>query len=185
MPLLLGACASYVGSARRFSPERLTAEPGWVKVSGVPFTAQRAESDCGAAAIGMVVGYWTGRPSSEIAARLRPAPPRGLKAGRLRELARGAGLAAFLVQGTLDDLERELDAGRPVLVGLVKLHRRSYLTHYEVVVAWHPRERVVVTLDPAAGWRENTVEGFVTEWRAAGWLALVTSARHSSGRQVP
>ena len=174
--LLLVGCGSYVGSARPFAPARL-AEPGWIAVRGVPFVAQRAESDCGAAAIAMVVGYWTGAPAAPLADTLRPAPRDGIRAARLRDLARSRGLASFLVQGSFDDLARELGAGRPVLVGLVKPHRRNVLTHYEIVVGWHPKTRTVVTLDPAAGWRANSFDGFVAEWQPARWLTLIVASR--------
>jgi len=79
------------------------------------------------------------------------------------------------VQGEIADLTRELTNGRPVLVGLVKPHRRGTLTHYEVVVGLHVGKGVVVTLDPAEGWRQNTLEGFLAEWTPAGRLALIVS----------
>jgi hypothetical protein len=41
------------------------------------------------------------------------------------------------------------------------------------VVAIHPGLRKVVTLDPAAGWRENSYEGFVAEWQPAKRTTLV------------
>jgi ABC-type bacteriocin/lantibiotic exporter with double-glycine peptidase domain len=175
LAVLVSGCAGYAGSARPFSPTALTAEPGWVAVPGVPLVTQRSESDCGAAAIAMVVSWWTGRDPAVLAEALRPAPPEGFRAGHLREVARRRGLDAFVVRGELGDLERELAAGRPVLVGLVKPQRDGALTHYEVVVGLHPARRLVVTLDPAAGWRQNSIEGFVAEWEAAGGVTLVVT----------
>lgn len=172
--LALAACSSYRGTARDISPAALE-EPGWVRVRGVAFLPQAAESDCGAAAIGMVVGYWTEAPPKEIAAGLQPAPAEGIRAGRLRDFARARGLAAFVISGEVADLEHELAAGRPVLVGVVKPQRKGVLTHYEVVVALHRERRLVVTLDPAEGLRQNSLDGFLAEWQAAGRLALVIS----------
>ncbi len=174
--LLLAGCSSYIGSARDFSPRAFEREPGWLRVEGVPFLHQRAESDCGAAAVAMVVSYWTSVAPAELAAKLQPAPARGLKAGVLRDFATRHGLASFLVHGQLDDLAHELESGRPVLVGLVKPQRKGVLTHYEVVVAYHPGRALVVTLDPSEGWRQNSVPGFLAEWQPAGNLALVVSA---------
>lgn len=171
----LAGCASYTGSARDFAPAALRREPGWIAVRGVPPLAQVAESDCGAAAIAMVIAHWTGAPPRTIAAQLRPAPPRGIAAGRLRDHARRHRLAAFLIQGEITDLRRELSRGRPVVVGLVKPQRDGVLTHYEVVVAIHPGRRLVVTLDPAEGWRQNEVDGFVAEWTPAARLTLVVT----------
>ena len=181
--LLLAACAaavgcsSYAGSARDFSPGRLRSEPGWIAVRAVPVERQHEEEDCGAAALAMLLSYWTGEPPATIAERLRPAPKGGHTAGHLREEVRGRGLAAYLVQGTMQDLERELRGGRPVLVGLVKPQRKGVLTHYEVVVALHLARGLVVTLDPAEGWRENDRDGFLAEWSASHNVTLVVSPR--------
>jgi ABC-type bacteriocin/lantibiotic exporter with double-glycine peptidase domain len=173
--LLAVACRSYVGTARDVSP-RVLDEPGWLRVHGVQFLPQRSESDCGAAAIGMVVGFWTRTPPDTIAATLRPAPAAGIKAARLREVARSRSLAAFVIAGEVADLERELTAGRPILVGMVKPHRKEQLNHYEVVIALHRERRLVITLDPAEGLRQNTLEGFVAEWQATGKVTLVVSS---------
>jgi ABC-type bacteriocin/lantibiotic exporter with double-glycine peptidase domain len=179
---LAAGCSSYAGSARDFSPERLAREPGWVAVRAVPLERQQEEEDCGAAAVAMVVSYWTGQPPGAIAARLRPAPRGGLTAGRLRQAVRARGLAAYLIQGTMADLERELAAGRPVLVGMVKPQRKHrVLTHYEVVVAVHAARRLVVTLDPAEGWRENDRDGFMAEWSASHNVTLVASPAAAGG----
>jgi ABC-type bacteriocin/lantibiotic exporter with double-glycine peptidase domain len=176
--------STYAGSARPFAPQRLDREPGWLAVRGVPVVRQTSEVDCGAAAIAMVVTYWTTQPSAGVLAELRPVRPPGLKAGQLREVARRRDLTAYLVSGQIADLERELAAGRPVLVGLVKPQRRGALTHYEVVVALHRQKGIVVTLDPATGWRQNHLQGFLEEWKPAANLALVvvsSSPAHASG----
>jgi hypothetical protein len=123
-----------------------------------------------------VVGDWTDSSPDQLVAALRPAPADGIAAGRLRDHARGHGLASYLIAGELADLEHELARGRPVLVGLVKPQRRGALAHYEVVVAVHPERRAVVTLDPAEGLRQNSYDGFVAEWEPAGRLTLIVSA---------
>jgi ABC-type bacteriocin/lantibiotic exporter with double-glycine peptidase domain len=174
---LIAACSTYTGSARDFSPARLAREPGWIAVGGLPLVRQETETECGAAAVTMVVSYWTGADPARLLADIRPAPARGLSAGRLRRFARGHGLAAFLIAAQLADLEHEVRRGRPVLVGLAKPHRRGLLTHYEVVVALHPGRRLVVTLDPGRGWRQNTYAGLLSEWRPARGLALIVSPR--------
>jgi len=175
--LVVAGCASYAGSARDVSPATLDREPGWLRVRGVAFLPQVAEADCGAAAIDMVVSYWTDARPGAVAAALRPAPARGLTAGRLRDVARAHGLASFVIAGELGDLEHEIERGRPVLVGLVKPQKKGALAHYEVVVAVHRERRIVVTLDPAEGLRQNSYDGFVAEWQPAGRLALIVAAR--------
>ena len=174
---LLGACSTYSGTAKTASPATVQGDPGWVRVDDVPLVKQRHETDCGAAAIAMVVAYWTGASPPDLVAGVGRATKRGIKAGRLRDFARKHGLAAFLVQGELADLEHELRQGRPVLVGLAKPQQKGVLTHYEVVVGYHAARKVVVTLDPALGWRQNSLDGFMEEWKPSGKLALVVSAR--------
>jgi len=181
--LALAACSSYRGSAHDVDPAKLAREPGWVMVRDVPYVKQQAESECGAAAIGMVVGFWTHAAPDAAFAAFRPVPPDGLAAQQLRDYARDHGLAAYVVPGELADIARELKAGRPVIVGLTKPQSRDrVLYHYEVVVGVHGGRQLIVTLDPAEGWRENTVVGFYREWKLAGLVTLVVSAADPAAR---
>jgi predicted double-glycine peptidase len=171
-------CASYRGTARDVSSTKLASEPGWVLLRDVPYVEQATEYECGAAAISMVVSYWTGRATSAIVAQFRPVGERGITAGKLRDYARDQGLESFLIEGKLDDLARELAAGRPVLVGLSKPQSKDrVLDHYEVVVGLHRERKLIVTLDPSEGWRQNTLEGFAREWHLAGYVTLIVSAK--------
>jgi len=175
---LLTACSSYRGTARSVAPSKIAAEPGWILIRDVPYVEQEGETECGAAAIAMVVSYWTKSEPKPIVASFRPVPERGLAAARLRDYARTMGLASFVIEGTFEDLQRELKAGRPVVVGLTKPYgRKKVLDHYEVVVGVHPGRRLVVTLDPANGWQQDDVDGFAREWKPAGYVTLIVSAK--------
>jgi ABC-type bacteriocin/lantibiotic exporter with double-glycine peptidase domain len=176
--LLAAACTTYRGTAHDVSPARLASEPGWILVHDVPYVQQQTEFECGAAAISMVVSYWTQQQPQAIAAHFRPVGERGIAAGTLRDYARGQGLASYLIAGTFEDIVRELEAGRPVLVGLSKPQAKNrVLDHYEVVVGLHRDRKLIVTLDPSEGWRENTLEGFAREWYTAGYVTLIVSAK--------
>jgi ABC-type bacteriocin/lantibiotic exporter with double-glycine peptidase domain len=171
--VLLGGC--YTGLAHPVSPAQIARDPGWLLVRAVPFHEQRAENDCGAAALAMVLQYW-GLPVTpiQITAAHAPVPQgHGLRAGELRDFSRSRGLQAFLVHGQLDDLTSELARNRPVIVGLGKPHGRAVYAHYEVVVGLHAARQRVLTLDPARGWRENSWTAFQAEWAAATNLLLV------------
>jgi ABC-type bacteriocin/lantibiotic exporter with double-glycine peptidase domain len=169
--LLVPALAGCFG---RGVPRKVARDPSWVVVRDVPFVKQEAEADCGAAAIGMVLSYWTS-PVVLDALRGEIAPERGLKAGRLRDFAKAHGLEAFLVKGELDDLEHELTRGRPVLVGLLKRvpGRKEALAHYEVVVGLSREKGAVGTFDPASGFRKSPLKDFLAEWDPAKRLMLV------------
>jgi ABC-type bacteriocin/lantibiotic exporter with double-glycine peptidase domain len=171
------ASGCYHGTARTATPADL-ADPhdGWNRVDGVPPVRQIAREDCGAAALAMVLGYW-GVPITREAIGAGTgnpvAPGPGIRAAALRDFARRQGLQAFLVQGELADLDREVGRNRPVLVGVMKRYGGRIYPHYEVVVGVSRGTKRVLTLDPAHGLRVNSREGFIAEWTAAGRLTLI------------
>ena len=179
--LLAAACSTSHG--RDVSAAKLATEPGWIFIRGVPYVAQQHETECGAAAIGMVIAYWTGKDGTASLTHFRPVSERGIAAGRLRDHAREQGLASFVIEGKLDDISREIRAGRPVLVGLGKPQRSDYvLYHYEVVVGFHPERKLVVTLDPEHGYRQSSLDSFFREWKIAGFVTLVVSTIEPLGK---
>jgi ABC-type bacteriocin/lantibiotic exporter with double-glycine peptidase domain len=187
---LLWAPASgcYTGGARAVSPQRasaLAADPSWTFAPDVPFIAQQSDSDCGPAALAMVLAHF-GVPSS-LAEVVAADPPRdgGVRAGDLRDLARAKGLSAFVVAGTFADLFDQLGRGRPVLVGLAKpMTGGRALAHYEVVVAIDRRDHRLLTLDPARGLSENSLENFAREWAPTGQVTLIVFRPGSADRKA-
>jgi ABC-type bacteriocin/lantibiotic exporter with double-glycine peptidase domain len=171
---LAAAGCSYLGTAEDADPAELHREDGWIAVRDVPVVLQESEEDCGAAVLTMALAHWRMAVSLDTVTRsCPPKPGEGIKAGALRDYARALGFQAFLFHGTFSDFEKELAQGRPVVVGLVKPHVNGGLTHFELVVGLHPEKKIVVTLDPARGWRRNGYEGFLSEWEPAGRLTLV------------
>jgi ABC-type bacteriocin/lantibiotic exporter with double-glycine peptidase domain len=172
----LAGCAGlgYAGSATSFDPAAFERDDAWIVAPGVPYVAQERREDCGVAALSMVLDYWGVAATREEIERACPlAPGAGARAGDLRDFARAKGLHAFLVPGRIEDLEHELALHRPAVVGLFKPQLRAALSHFEVVVAVNPRDRKVVTLDPARGFQQNSFEGFLQEWVPAGSPLLV------------
>jgi len=170
---LFATGCSYLGSAKSFEAADLRREPGWIAVRGVTEIRQESTEDCGAAALAMVFSWWGVRENGRDVLAACPPVEGGIRAADLREHAKAKGLSAYLFHGQTEDFERELKRGRPLIVGMVKPHVSGGRTHYEVVVAWHPDKQIVVTLDPAAGWRQNALEGFLREWEPAGRLTLL------------
>jgi len=179
------ASGCYLGSATNTTLGDLVGDGGWELVEGVPAVRQAANEDCGAAALAMVLGYWRLPVTRDgIAAANPPAPERGIKAAALRDFARRQGMQAFIIQGQLADLDREIHLHHPVLVGVMKRYGRSAYSHYEVVVGVNHQKQRILTLDPARGLRVNSREGFAAEWAAAGQVTLVVFPQASAPQAV-
>jgi ABC-type bacteriocin/lantibiotic exporter with double-glycine peptidase domain len=169
----LSGCASWSGSG---VPARVHQEPGWLLASGVRAFAQQGTRDCGAAALTSVLDHWQpGVGVEEVRQLTGPPDADGIEAGRLRAVAQRRGLQAFLIAGSLADLDRELGAGRPVLVGLVRTHRRSRVTHYQVIAGRHAGRALLLSADPERGWLVIPLETFLAEWEPAQRLTLIVS----------
>ncbi len=179
----LAATGCYAGTSRSITPHDVArdvaADPGWIIVGNVPLIRQRSDADCGSAAAAMVLTYWSDPITvDELDARDPTAAAHGWRAGQLRTLLRGRGFDAFVISGRLEDLTHEINQGRPVVVGVVKRYGGDRaLAHYEVVVGVHPSRHRILTLDPADGWRENTLEGFDREWGPSDRTTLVVLPR--------
>jgi ABC-type bacteriocin/lantibiotic exporter with double-glycine peptidase domain len=170
--LATGCVRHYAGTARLFDPAEL-AGPGWVYAPGMREILQEDKDDCGPATVAMVLARWE-RATTLEELRRTPVPDGGLTAADLRTLLRDHGLRAFVIEGSVADLEHELSAGRPVIVGTVKpVDQRRSLRHFEVVVAIHHDAGRVVSLDPSGGWRELPLATFVEQWAASGHTTVV------------
>ncbi len=179
--LALAASACYAGEAHDVSPKRaaaLAADPAWTFVRDVPFVPQKADSDCGPAALAMVLAHFGAKTSREEVVALDPPDRVGVRAGDLRDVARAKGFQAFVVEGTFNDIIDQLSRDRPVLVGLAKpITGGRALAHYEVVVGIDKRDKRIITLDPGRGLRENSLEGFAREWVPTGRVTLIVFPR--------
>jgi ABC-type bacteriocin/lantibiotic exporter with double-glycine peptidase domain len=171
--LVLAGCSTYLGGSRPIGPAEM-ASPGWVAAPDVTYIAQREDLDCGAAALAMVLAHWKAVEGiDEVRDACPPDPERGIEAGALRDFAKKKGLEAFLIEGDFKVFEKELARGRPVLVGMFKRTVGGLVTHFEVVVGYHPERRLVATLDPSLGARVHDESGFGEEWDLAKRLTLV------------
>lgn len=182
----VAAChLDYRGGARPISGADLQTT-AWVHAAPTPVVRQLAESDCGLAALAMMAGAWGHAwGMGDLTHRIHPTDA-GVPLGALRDLARERGLDAYAIAGTHTDLEHELGAGRPVLLGLVlpfdRQHNRS---HFEVAIALDKADGSVVTIDPATGdMLRRTAKVLDLEWKTAGYAALVVVADHARPASV-
>ena len=169
-------CGCYAGTARDASVAGLEREGRWVLVK-VPLVEQRGTSDCGTAALAAVLAYW-GYPTSvsDVDRGIRRQGGARASTADLESYARARGLHAFTFFATIEDLQHELDEGRPVIVGVAKPYTPGRArAHFEVVTGYEPGTSRILTLDPARGARSNELRGFLAEWEPTGRVALVTA----------
>jgi ABC-type bacteriocin/lantibiotic exporter with double-glycine peptidase domain len=165
-----GCRLSYTGGAKSVNTAQL--DTSWLRASATPVVKQKSQVDCGLAALAMIAGAWGQTWSVED---LRRDVKKGAKLGALRDAARARGFEAYAIAGKHEDLRRELEKGRPVMLGLqLPFEQNRALHHYEVVVAMNPRDGTVVTLDPATGkYLQRTKAVLEKEWKPVGYPTLV------------
>jgi ABC-type bacteriocin/lantibiotic exporter with double-glycine peptidase domain len=174
--LFFAVCVSscgYQGSDKGVSMAQVSKEDGYTRVELVGMYQQDPKG-CGSAALGTVLAYWgKGLTPQQIDQDTRRGE-RSLSALELRDYARRVGLRSFVFEGSFADLDHELSAGRPLIVGLAKARALAKpLAHYNVVVGYDRTQQRILTWDPASGWREDSFEGFAKEWLPTGSVTVV------------
>src|SRR5688572_25422153 len=162
----------YQGEAKSFDATEHRPD---VEMLAVPVVLQEDRLDCGPAALSSLLAYW-GIEETPDSIRRAIGTPKGrtLRAADLREHAKRKGLDAFVFQGTLAELEAEIQARRPVLVGTLKPYvGNKWFAHYEVVTA--VGQGTIVTMDPGGGYREYPTAGFLREWERTQRVMLVAA----------
>jgi ABC-type bacteriocin/lantibiotic exporter with double-glycine peptidase domain len=168
------SCARYSGPSHPILPST-TDGAGWIKIDGIELVRQRVDGECGQTTTTMVLSHWGDPVTLDALQAELPLTKDGLRAIELRDALNHHGLRSFVIEGTIKDLEHEIAAGRPVIVGTIKrLNNRQGLRHFEVVVAIQRERQLIVTLDPSLGWRKSSYKGFESEWAGAAHTAIVT-----------
>ncbi len=174
--LVLTLSGCHTGGSAAYVRDTLDGDAGWVGVRSVPVLQQNGANDCGDVAAAMTLRYWghPGGPEDVRAASGQPASV-GLSAGFLRDHLRAQGLRAYLVEGTATDLERELRAGRPVIVGVARTSLGGAKAHYALIVGLNPLTQEVLLLDPDDGGRRQSLPDLREAWKPTGNLMIVVS----------
>jgi predicted double-glycine peptidase len=136
--------------------------------------AQVDDADCGPAALSTALTRWSAAPSPDA---WQPRAHDGFTAGALRDEARRAGFASYVFEGTFGDLEAEIAAGHPVIVGLVRREHDRFASHFAVVVGHDGDARRWLLADPALGVRGVSSDELGRQWASAGWVTLVVFPR--------
>ena len=184
--LALSALACATSAPGADTAPRLSQD--WAQVPQVTLVRQQRRSDCGSAALTMVLAHFDPRTevtqvrqtlgSGDGKSAGKIAEPdtdqqAGIAAGRLRDLARAQGLKAYVIEATFADLAHEIGLGHPVLVGLYRIVGNRGFPHYEVVAGINPRDQMLLLADPAEGWRKEAFSRFAARWQLAHNLAVV------------
>jgi len=167
----------------------LLAQAAPAKSSGVwlevPYVKQ-SEDGCGAAAMAMLLQYWSAHGTAISAGRddadaihkqLYSRKGRGIYASDVERYLKESGFRVFPLRGTWGDLREHLAQGRPLIVSLEPGSTRAPL-HYVVVTGMDWQREAVFVNDPARGklLRIERPE-FEKEWLAAGnWMLLAVPA---------
>lgn len=166
----------------------LFAEAGAALWIDVPFIHQPREG-CGAASLAMVMQYWASQPGGrpvpgadvdQIQRQLYSPRDHGIPATAMEQYLRQHGFVAIPFSGRWEDLEQQIEKGRPLIAAL-KPEGQSEL-HYVVIDGVDPDRGLVMMNDPAVR-KLLTQEraGFEKEWSATGnWVLLAVPAAPSS-----
>jgi predicted double-glycine peptidase len=147
----------------------------------VPYVAQ-SRNGCGSASISMVMQYWAGKlgrnvPESaddkSIQKALFSAKEGGIPASSMQKYFVQAGYRAFAFEGTWQDLRRQIEQGRPLIVS-IHAGGLSDACHYVVVVGIDSERDYVYLNDPAQQkMLRISREGFESEWNSAHHWTLL------------
>ena len=154
----------------------------------VPFVPQQKDG-CGAAGVAMVMQYWEqheGRPlqpaaePAQILRTLYAPAAHGIYASAIVRYFQQNGYRAFAFAGQPADLEKQLAAGRPLLVALKP--GSAPTLHYVVVVGLNQPQQIVLVNDPAQRkLLKEHLPQFEQQWNAAErWtlLAVPETGKH-------
>ena len=147
----------------------------------VPYVAQSRDG-CGSASISMVMQYWAGKlgrsvlPSADegsIQQALFSAKEGGIPARAMEKYFRESGYRVLTFEGTWEELERQIEKGRPLIVSL-RASGLSRSLHYVVVAGIDPEQNYLFVNDPAQQkMLRISREGFESEWLPAHHWTLL------------
>ncbi|MGI9501258.1 MAG: PA2778 family cysteine peptidase [Geminicoccaceae bacterium] len=173
MAIGLGACVSL--EAPSLPIDRTADLSPSVSLTSVPFHPQAERSDCGPAALAMMLG-WSGvdtTPATLASAVYTPGREGTLQADVV-QASRRAGRLAVPVR-SLQDLLVELDAGNPVLVLQNLGLERWPIWHYAVAMGYDLASATLLLHSGREARHATSFKAFETSWRASRrWALTVT-----------
>jgi ABC-type bacteriocin/lantibiotic exporter with double-glycine peptidase domain len=151
-------------------------------IAGVPFFPQQPHQ-CGPAALAALLGFF-GHPIDPERIAEEIYEPTSAGTSTVAMLAYGARhrLPLHTMPGDIEDIHREIDAGRP----LIALHRRAWLWrdfHYVVVTGYEPGDGTLYGYSGRSAHARWSAEEFRRRWAPGGnWLLLWTGGERGQAR---
>jgi len=163
---VLAGCAAVPGRA----PSGFTPPAGSRKVENVPFYPQ-TDDQCGPSSLAMVLNYYGEEVSpDEIAGAIFRENIRGTVTLDMVLYARQKAFSARWYSGSLDDIQRAVDGGVPLIVMVDIGFAGVSKNHYMVVVGYSPQGLVANSgkdREKLIGWGR-----FLTGWERTGRWTL-------------
>lgn len=178
-------CALILGLALPLAVRSAAAGPVREGMPGVwldvPFFQQQKNNSCGAAVLSMLMQYWEKQQHEPVSPRAnqesieRQLDPRdiGIENTDMAAYLKDSGFRVFTFTGHWPDLSKNLQKGRPLVVGVGPWGDKGPL-HYLLVVGVDWEHDFVFVNDPAQRKLFRiTRERFMAEWRVTGdWTLL-------------
>ena len=153
------------------STEKVPERSSFHRIENVPFYPQETYQ-CGPASLAGVLNYWKMNVSpEEISAEIFSQSARGTLNIDMVLYAQKKGLNAALYEGGLQDLEKNIDSGYPVIV-LVDYGFSLYQANHFMVVIGYNEKGVLVN----SGKEQNKFideKNFMKSWQRTNYLTIL------------
>lgn len=151
-------------------PPEYTRAGHWKRVQPFPVVVQSKSNECAAAVAFMISNHW----GKALRSSLTPKDAkRGISAAELEKALKQSGLEVFTISGRIADLEDEIAAGRPVIVGTTSANSRWRYGHYKIVVGVDQESKRLLLVDPMVGYVVQSYAEFDSSWQPTARVALV------------
>lgn len=156
----------------------------------VPYVSQPRDG-CGSASLSMVMQYWAAQPGGHaepgsdvtvIQTKLYSPKDRGIPAASMVAYLREHGFVALAFSGTWNDLEQQLQKGRPLIVAL---RPQGQIQLHYVVIDGIDSDQGLVTMNDPAERKLLTQERarFEKDWSAThNWALLAVPAAANTAK---
>jgi ABC-type bacteriocin/lantibiotic exporter with double-glycine peptidase domain len=154
-----------------------------MSVLAVPVVKQSKPRACGAAAMEMVLRYYS-KPAGqqEIMNEIDRGDPAGLSARDMAALAKRRGLQAYSVHGKIEELFEKVDRQIPLIVARRTKYIRGMGNHYMVLVGHSADREYLVLNDPQTGQVRVRQERFLADWSEAQRFLMIVAPEEERTR---